>query len=160
MASFKLYSPPGREKTKESTKGRREWKDPIVSLIRSGKFITKNNWYRHARVCKTCSPLAGAGGSSSLEFHQLAAAQAGPSVPGTFTGQENRGEHTRALRPRHAAVRKKRNALEFDEESGNDIEKERKSKVYTPLLCICSPILMCDVFTESEARRHTFKIWP
>ena len=81
-----------------------------------------------------------------------ASTQAGPSAPRSVGEQENGEEQAhppqaRVRRP--ATVRKapkKRKASELDEESGGEVENERKSKVYTFLSSTCSPLLICDVF--------------
>ena len=49
-----------------------------------------------------------------------------------------------APRARPAIVRKKRKAVE--EESGGENEEERSAKVFTFVLCRCSPLLICGVF--------------
>ena len=58
-------------------------------MIRNGEYITKDNWYEHARVFKECLPLARrrqpeGGRVMIMQSHQLAAVQAGPLVSSTF----------------------------------------------------------------------------
>ena len=95
-----------------------------------------------------CQPLAGrlrlAGGQVIITESQPVAAQAGPSAPGS------RGQ-TRAPRVRPAVVRKKRKAGETEEDGGGEIGTERPTKVFTSLVCSCSPLLMGDVFYRERS---------
>ena len=82
-----------------------------------------------------------------MEQQQPTTAQAAPSLPSTTSEEENGGDQARpprAQRQRPAARKaaKKRKALEFDDESGDEIEKERKTKVSSLILCARSRLLM------------------
>lgn len=119
-------------------------------MIRSAEFITRNKyWYSHAKICKQCRPLA-----RRLKLEdglvviglQLAAtaSQAAPSAPRALPEQEDHEGPKRPVAAWKAAQKCK--ASQFDESGGDQIEKERKTKVYGFLSCACSPLLMCDVY--------------
>ncbi len=127
-------------------------------MIRSGKYFTRNNWYAHARTCKDHLALAGRPrlerGKVITEQQQATATQVGPSLPSSMTEEADQARPPRARRQRPAARKAatKRKALDFDDESGGEIEKERKIKVYIFMFCARSPLLMCNVFyRESSA---------
>jgi hypothetical protein len=100
--------------------------------------ITKNNWYEHAKLCKVCLSVEGGVNivEGQLVVGQPSVAQAGPSVQGASANETERGVQSaapRTRRTRPAVGRnpsRKRKALEFDGESGDEFE-ERMAKVRT-----------------------------
>jgi hypothetical protein len=130
--------------------------------------ITKNNWYEHAKLCKVCWSVEGSVGivEGQVAVEQPSVAQAGPSVQGASANETERGVQSAAPRtPRNRPVvgrnpSRKRKALEFDGESGDEF-KERMAKARTSQIAIihgCS-CLMC--FTAGQAPHmisYTFRL--
>ena len=106
---------------------------------RSEHYITKNNWYEHAKKCKAC--LAVAGGLKIEKGRVVAAqptvAQAQPSVRGPSPDESEReglAYTPQVPRSRPAVGRnasKKRKTRELDGSSGDEFKEGRKPKVYT-----------------------------
>ena len=63
-------------------------------------------------------------------------------------GVENRPALTELAQP--SSVRSEK-AGEIEEEGGGEMGKERRTKVFTFLVCSCSPLLMGDVFYRERS---------
>ena len=91
-----------------------------------------------------------------MERRRPTAPQEGPSVPGSIAEEENGSDQVRPPRVQYSQypvarkATKKRKALELNDESGGEIEKERKTKKYYVLV---SRLFMCDVFYRVKRDR-------
>ena len=117
----------------------------------SGKSLTKNNSYAHARICKMCTAV---GGRPTVEdghivMVEVTAPQAGPP----HTTQDSAGEDEPLAPSQGAPVG--RNAAKKRKERDSDVESEdepRRRKVCASPLFICPSMLTSEIFCrESRA---------
>ena len=90
-----------------------------------------------------------------VDHQQPTPVQAGPSLPSSVVDEDTGADQARPprvkSRPAARKAAKKRKALESEDESGGEIDKERKKKVHSFILCARSRLLMCDVFYRGSS---------